>query len=123
MSSAVLSESRSAERVPVELEVSMYSDHNFYTGFVKNVSSGGVFFASSNILPVGSVVDIVLSLSPGKQKVPVKAEVRWIRQCHEYTPEAPPGMGMRFLNLDPRVASKINQFIENRRDALFFDED
>ncbi|HEU5076246.1 MAG TPA: hypothetical protein VFU02_18765, partial [Polyangiaceae bacterium] len=33
-------------RAAVELDVSLGSDHNFYAGFVENLSAGGVFVAT-----------------------------------------------------------------------------
>lgn len=112
---------RTAPRFKVELDVSIGSDHNFYGGFVENMSVGGVFIATHMLKPVGEVFEIAVYL-PG-QDVAVKAlgEVRWIRECSERS-DVPPGMGVRFLELEAGSHERIEAFLA-QREPMFFDED
>lgn len=120
-SPASQSHRRSAPRYKVELDVSIGSDHNFYGGFVENMSVGGVFIATHMLKPVGEVFEISVYL-PG-QDVAVKAlgEVRWIRECSERS-DVPPGMGVRFLELESGSHERIESFL-SQREPMFFDED
>ena len=50
-------ESRQFTRVPFTVEVSVASEHNFFTGFTSNISEGGVFIATDLPPPLGTIVE------------------------------------------------------------------
>lgn len=122
MGSGAVAEQREHERIPFTVAVTVHSDHNFYTGFTRDISEGGVFVATSNLAPMGTIVEFELALGSGKGKVKVCGEVVWIRDTFEYN-FVPPGMGIRFTGLDKRVAAKIQKFISRTRDSLFYDDE
>ena len=115
-------ERRHSKRLPYEVEVTLDSDHNFYTGFVQNVSAGGVFIATNDMLPLGSVCEFVLTLNPGFRKVTMKGVVRWVREVDDAHGIAS-GMGIEFVDLNDEAEGIMNQFIGGLRDSLFFDDD
>ena len=49
---------RSSSRIPLQTQVDLSSDSNVFTGFSTNLSEGGVFVATLNLLPVGTAVDL-----------------------------------------------------------------
>jgi uncharacterized protein (TIGR02266 family) len=112
---------RIAERVSLEVEVSMTSENNFYTGFTHDISEGGVFFASHEVLPLGT--ELTFSLKLGKGVVHCQGVVRWVREPSPYLDGVPPGMGVQFHDLSPTVQAAINEFIGGRRESIFFDDD
>lgn len=114
-------ERRSSERVAVDVEVTLTSEHNFYTSFTQDISEGGLFIASHEVLPVGT--EIRFSLKLGKGVVSCIGVVRWVREPSPYLDGVPPGMGVQFTKLPPNVAAAINSFIESRRESIFFDDD
>ena len=114
---------RSDDRFEHTVEVSVHSEHNFYTSFTQNISSGGLFLATTLIRPIGSIIEFELKLGSGRGQLPMKGEVRWVREPSEYTQDVPPGMGIKFIDLDARIAAKIDQFIEGKRESIFFDDD
>ncbi|MBN2800974.1 MAG: TIGR02266 family protein [Deltaproteobacteria bacterium] len=111
---------RRSPRVEITVEVSVTSENNFYTGFTSDVSEGGVFIAGMNMLPIGAPMQFELKL--GKGSVLVEGVVRWVREHSDFV-EAPPGMGVEFINLPPAVAQKINEFMALRRESIFYDDD
>jgi uncharacterized protein (TIGR02266 family) len=111
---------RIAPRFAVELEMSISSEHNFYSGLVENISEGGVFVATHVLKPIGSVVEISITLPDSDVAVSGKGEVRWIRDYNELS-DTPPGMGIRFVELASGSVEAIEQFL-SQRDPLFFDE-
>lgn len=115
-----MSERRRNDRVKATVEVSLSSEHNFYTGFTQDISEGGVFVAGIDTLPIGTEVEFDLKL--GRGTVRVTGVVRWVRVQSEYV-EAPAGMGLEFRDLHPAAAQKINDFIAAKRDAIFYDDD
>ena len=116
-------EKRAHDRIDHRVAVTVTSESNFYTGFTQDISEGGVFVATPDLLPIGAMVEFELALGGGKGTVTVRGEVRWVRELSEYNPDAPPGFGVRFTNLHPKVADIINAFIDARRDSMFYDDD
>lgn len=114
-------ERREHDRVQMDVEVTLTSENNFYAGFTHDISEGGVFVASHDVLPIGS--EVVFQLKLGKGVVSCKGEVRWIRENSPYLDGVPPGFGVAFTELDDSVVQAINDFIARRREAIFYDED
>lgn len=113
-------ELRRFDRYRVELQVSMGSDHNFYAGFVENMSEGGLFIATHSKKNVGEHVDFTVHLPGFDEPVSGVGEVRWVRVFSE-TSNVPPGIGVRFLRLNGNSLATIDAFLKNR-EPLFYDE-
>lgn len=110
---------RAHVRYAVELDISINSEHNFYAGLVENFSAGGVFIATHLVKPVGEHLELVIHLPEGEQPIRLVGEVRWVREYHEGS-NVPPGMGVRFVELDPTAEEQINSFLATR-EPLFYD--
>jgi uncharacterized protein (TIGR02266 family) len=109
-------------RVPVAVEVTATSGHNFWTGFTQNMSAGGVFLATDLDAPIGAILEFELAI-PGGPPVAVRAEVRWTREASAADEHQPAGLGLRFLGLSDPLARRIEAFIESQRESLFFDDE
>ncbi|HEX4629259.1 MAG TPA: PilZ domain-containing protein, partial [Gemmatimonadales bacterium] len=111
---------RRSERLSAELEVSLFSDSNFYVGFTENVSEGGLFVATYLTRPLGSAVEICARIPGRTEPLIVRGTVRWLR---EYSPTSDgyPGMGIQFDTISERDQSDIAAFLVTR-DPLFFVE-
>ncbi len=115
---------RRYDRLPVELEVELHagSDHNFYTGFTHNISEGGLFIATSHLHPLGTRVEFTFTLDDRPDPIEVRGVVRWLREPEAVSP-MPLGMGIEFEELAPAVLSRIQSFVERRRETIFYDDD
>lgn len=111
---------RAAARVSLCAEITMGSDSNFFTGFTNDLSEGGVFVATVNLLPLGTQIDLAFQL-PGGPKIQGKGEVRWLREFDDKTPDAFPGMGIRFIDVPGTSIGAIHAFTQ-QREPLFFPE-
>lgn len=111
---------RKFDRYRVELEVSVGSEHNFYAGFVENMSHGGLFIATHTKKNVGERVDFTVHLPGFAEPVSGVGEVRWVRVFSE-TSNVPPGIGVRFLELRDNSLATIEAFLKDR-EPLFYDE-
>lgn len=111
---------RAFERLDIELAVDVKSEHNFFTGFSANISEGGIFIATHQARPVGSLVEIEFSL-PGERPIAARARVRWTKVYHEGS-DGSPGLGLEFVSIDPDDARRIQAFIERERPPLFWDD-
>lgn len=109
---------RVAARVAMQTQVDLVSDSNFFTGFSTNISEGGLFVATVNVLPAGTQVDVSFTLPAGR-RLTVRGEVRWTREVNDRTPDVFPGVGVRFTEVDPAVVSQIKSFVQ-QREPLFF---
>lgn len=109
---------RSSARVKMQAAVDFTSDNNFFNGFSANISDGGLFVATVNLLPLGTEVDLSFSL-PSGVRIEAKGIVQWVREVNDQLPDAFPGMGVQFAALHPTAQSAIGQFLA-QRDPLFF---
>jgi len=105
----------------VDLDVSLGSDHNFYSGFAENLSAGGIFVATHLLKPVGSQIEVTIHVPDSEVPIRGRGEVRWIREYNERS-DTPPGMGIRFYALEANAIEGIQAFLA-QREPLFFDED
>ncbi|MBP7125532.1 TIGR02266 family protein [Myxococcota bacterium] len=109
---------RQSPRLQYEASVELESDDRFYTGFSRNISTGGLFIAVPSPPPVGTRLTVRFRLPTLQDPVEAEAEVRWVR---DGSGELMPGMGVRFLSLPDRVSQAIDQYLK-QHEALFFDE-
>jgi uncharacterized protein (TIGR02266 family) len=107
-------------RRPVEIEITLESESQLYTGFSENFSDGGVFVATHMLKPVGSRLEVTFTLPGVPAPIRVDGEVRWVRVDSE-TSDMPAGMGLRFGALQPDDAEAISRF-SAKRTPLFFAE-
>jgi uncharacterized protein (TIGR02266 family) len=105
----------------VELDVTLESDHNFYAGFVENLSASGIFVATHTKRRIGELVEFSIRLAKDEDPITGVGEVRWTRQYSE-TSDSPPGVGLKFKKLGDGAAARIEAFLKNR-EPLFFDDE
>jgi uncharacterized protein (TIGR02266 family) len=115
-------ERRQQVRFAVAVQVTMDSEHNFYTGLTQDLSGGGLFVATHNIRPVGERVHLRFTLPTSPQPIDAMTEVRWIRSNPVAGGGGEAGMGLMFLQLNPEAKQAIMAFLR-KRESLFFDVD
>lgn len=113
-------ETRSRERHRVEVRVSSHSDHNFYTGLARNPSATGLFIATHVTAYIGDEVEFWIRFDDTAAPIHGVGEVHWIRQYSD-TSDAPPGVGVRFLEIGPTARELVAEFVSTR-EPLFYDE-
>jgi uncharacterized protein (TIGR02266 family) len=116
------SERRDSARVVLEVEVGLETDHNFYTGLTRDISSGGLFVATHLIRPVGERVGVRFTLPGRRAPIALETEVRWVRDGRTMRTDCPDGMGLRFLELPADARAAVAAFLE-QRDSLYYDDE
>jgi len=111
---------RKSPRIELELSVSfaVSSDvpHNFFPGIMQDISTGGVFVATSQMLPIGTRIRISFIID--KHQISGHAEVRWLRKPGPALPAGTdPGMGLLFLDLNPDDRETIEFYIRQNNPA------
>lgn len=114
-------ERRQHRRVPLETDVDFIGDTNFYTGFVEDISSGGLYVSTFNLQPIGTHIELSFTLPNGHQ-ITVPGQVRWVLDPIDPDDASYPGMGIMFEELNIEDKKQIEAFI-NERSPLFYDED
>jgi uncharacterized protein (TIGR02266 family) len=116
------SDRRTEPRYAVAVSVTLESEHNFYTGLTSDLSGGGLFVATHLIRPVGERIHLRLTLPTYSEPIDAITEVRWVRAMALPGGDGEAGMGLRFLQLEPRAKEAIKAFLK-KRESLFFDVD
>ncbi len=119
--SEVSIERRASERKLVRTAVTISSDSNLYVGFSDDMSEGGLFVATHEILPIGDVVDLEFVLPGDDEPICVRAEVRWHRAFADLENNVLPGFGAKFIDLAPDDSARLDEFLQTR-EAMFHPE-
>jgi uncharacterized protein (TIGR02266 family) len=106
--------------VPFEIEISMQSEHNFFTGIANNISEGGIFIASLSPPPLGAEIGFELVL--GGERFLVVGVVQWVRDERAAQKGVPAGFGVKWLHIEDGLLAAIQRFVEVRETDLY-DED
>ncbi len=112
---------RIATRHDLKVEVSGQSGHQFFTGFSENISTGGLFIATYQTLPLGTTFQLSFSVPGVDRQFECKCEVRWVREHDAETPHAVPGVGVNFLELTASDEQIIDTIL-GRVDTMFYDD-
>src|SRR5262245_4687668 len=103
---------RTSKRCDLEVEVGFESEHNFYTGLTQDISSGGLFVATTALRPMGERLRVRFTLPGQTTAIEAETEVRWIRDPRAIRTDAAEGMGLRFLKLSPEAKAAIMKFLK-----------
>ena len=107
-------------RRAVEIEITLESESQFYSGFSENLSEGGIFVATHLLRPIGARIEVVFTLPRVAKPIRIEGAVRWVRE-HTETSEAPPGIGIEFATVRKEDLEAIRRFC-TARSPLFFDD-
>lgn len=104
-----------------EIDLGKDSEHNFYTGLTNNISEGGVFISTTQVLDLGTKIKFPLALPGMMEAEPVEGEVRWVRREGRAEENVPSGIGVQFTKISKNLQMRINQYIR-KRDSIFYDD-
>jgi len=102
---------RSATRV--EARVDLSGETTFYAGFADDLSDGGLFVATVDVLPIGTPVTLCFQLPCG-HRATVTGDVAWVREPQSFDDDLRPGMAIAFDGLDARDRAPILRFLRHR---------
>ena len=115
-------ERRRSRRLDLAVDVGFETANNFYQGFSEDLSDGGLFVATYQLEPVGTIIEIEFTL-PNGHIVRARGEVRWLRDLRNDSADVQPGMGLRFVGLPEEDKRAIKAFTEARNPLFYDDED
>jgi len=97
------------------IQVRMASLADFLDLYAYNISSGGMFIASDQLLDVGAYIVFCFELGGG-ERLEGSGQVTWIRESHGV--RGPRGMGVRFVELQPDTAALVKKIVDRQRAHL-----
>jgi uncharacterized protein (TIGR02266 family) len=109
---------KSGRREKLEANVGATTESNFFVGFSGEISEGGVFIATYATFPIGTAVEVLVTL-PGGYASTVTGSVRFVRDPMDMDSE--PGIGVRFDSLTSEQRELVLRFIR-KRPPVFYDE-
>ena len=104
-------DTRKFHRVPVTLEVQYRTQGSFLVSYSLNLSKGGLFLETSDLLPVGTQLTIRFTIPGADNPIETRARVMWVRR--KTSDEGlPPGLGLQFDNLEGQVGQFIDDMVQ-----------
>ncbi len=102
-----------SRRVALEREIAIRVPRfdTFVTEYSSNISTTGMFIVSDNPQPPGTSFSFEFSVADDWKLIRGKAQVVWTRYRDE-GPERPPGMGVRFLEVDAQSRRLVRWIVE-----------
>ena len=112
----------SGAREKIEANIGATTESNFFVGFSGEISQGGVFLATYEVLAKDTSVNVLVTL-PGNFEFRVDGWVRFVRDPFDLNSDdgAEPGMGVQFENLPQDARELVLRFIR-KRPPMFFDD-
>lgn len=110
----------SGARTELEANIGATTESNFFVGFSGEISEGGVFLGTYEVLPLGTAIDLLVTL-PGGFETRIDGHVAFARDPLDFSADAQPGMGIRFDRLAQDQRDLILRFIRKRA-PMFYDD-
>ena len=99
----------------------MSSDSNIFVGLTDDISAGGVFVATYDVLPLGRKIELEVRLPDQDEPICAQAEVRWHRSVSDPQAGELVGFGARFYEISETDQARLRDFIR-QREPLFHPE-
>jgi len=99
---------RNELRVPITLKVSYSTPKEFVDNYLYNLSLGGLFVKTNELLTKGEKSSLKIFLPDKEKELEVEGEVAWVRG-EEATAEGKlsAGMGLKFIDLSKEARERI----------------
>lgn len=107
---------RQLARVPARLLVHFGESNNrLRSNFSVNLSHGGMFIATPDVLPVGSQLALKLQFPGGQQTLSCQGKVAWLNHSElQKKPHLPVGMGVSFAGLSGAQEDQVKSYLARK---------
>ncbi len=85
----------------------------------QDLGDGGVFIQTPDPLELGEQFVMKLHLAEGEEPVEVTCKVIWSNKYGKESRNLRRGMGVKFLNLAPKVQSRVEEYIRSHKGSQF----
>jgi uncharacterized protein (TIGR02266 family) len=102
---------RTDPRYERRLEVEMTADGKRHLGHSRNISLGGMFVETADLLPMQTTIQVRFRVPTQPEPIDVTGEVRWVESGAGGSQAS--GMGIRFHGLRARDVWALNRFFQS----------
>jgi uncharacterized protein (TIGR02266 family) len=105
---------REHERMPYSVQATFRTAQSFLVAYSVNLSRGGLFLETGADIPMGALVTVDLAI-PSAGQVSLNGVVAWRRglEMAEGQPEGPPGLGIEFQDVTPKLGGVIDHLVSS----------
>ncbi len=107
-------ERRDDSRAEVEVEVRYRTAQEFLAAYSRNISGGGIFLRTQQPLPLNQTVLLRFTLPGVTHQFQVHGVVVWANPASVRS-SFPAGMGIKFLEIEPKDQQLIAEFIKQTK--------
>jgi uncharacterized protein (TIGR02266 family) len=106
-------EERRFQRAAVTMEVHYRTTGSFLVSYSLNLSMGGLFLETDELLPTGTRLAVRFAVPGAVDPVETSAHVVWVRPPSD--DGAPPGLGLQFDSLEEHIGALIDRLVRDFR--------
>ncbi|MBK8013723.1 MAG: response regulator [Deltaproteobacteria bacterium] len=115
--SAVAPTQRRMRRVPCHFSMSIRNGGKVYTSQTLDISHGGIFLATEEMLQIGELIDMTFQLPDSNHAVEAVGRVAW--QNTGAQPGTPIGFGVKFSRIDPSDLQLIVDYVNRVSNVVY----
>ena len=115
-----MADTRKDKRAPVSLKVRFKSAtvDEFIEQYARDISRGGLFIKSKEPMPIGMLLKFEFQLKDESRLIHGVGRVVWKRDAADANgDEAPPGMGIKFIKMDPESRVTVERIVAQRGES------
>lgn len=105
-----LADRRVHDRFDVEWAVDCVASDTFLYALITNISEMGIFVKTNDPLRIGTKLRLTFA-PPGGESFELEGSVAWVNRVKPDGENINPGMGIRFVNLQPDERERIVEVI------------
>ena len=104
-------ERRVFDRYDVEWSVDCVASDTFLYASITNISEMGIFVRTTDPLKLNTKLRLTFAPPGGEQSFQLEGSVAWVNCVRENGDNPNPGMGIRFVNLQPEERERLVEVI------------
>ncbi|QDG49560.1 hypothetical protein FIV42_02040 [Persicimonas caeni] len=114
---------RRKERHGAQVKVAFSYDGEQHKAMSGDISDGGLFIATDELLPRDTEFKLVFKLPTFDEPLRAIGRVAWLREEPGEEPDEYKGFGVQFVTISDEAIARITEFIELRSALLFADDE
>ncbi len=103
---------RKEDRITKTLPVKFKDGQTFVSAYTGNISTGGLFIKTENLLSVGQQFLLKLQIPDVPEPLQSNCQLIWLRKQREETKGRPAGMGAKFLEMPAKDTQILKQYLK-----------
>ncbi len=109
---------RFAVRVPANLDVTFEDARGFNKAYLRNISEGGVYVETRLPLEMGGRFELTIQVERPRKTIELPVEVVWVNRSPSESSGLKRGVGVAFLDLDPKHKAEMKALIHHALDVM-----